>query len=319
MQSRLTSVYISVHKLTFPSPWASFYIEARAEDGSGLSRVAFAGQYPRKATWMEKSVPGTKTAIVTGAASGIGEELAIELCLQGVTVLGVDLDARGLERTAERIGSRGHFQSACCDLTDFKAFEVLMEEFARAQGRLDYLFNNAGIVAGGEFADMTDIQIDRTFDINLRAVVHGSRAACRLMRVQGFGHIVNTASAAGLMPVPWSAAYTATKHAVVGLSLSLREEARDYGVSVSVVCPGLVDTSIMDSADNIEDYNYRSIIDASGLPKLDPAVAAATILRGVHKNRGLIVFPLFNRITILLYRWFPKVMIYFAARQLRPQ
>jgi len=268
---------------------------------------------------MKNSVPTGKTAIVTGAGSGIGEELAVALCQQGVTVMGVDLDARGLEKTAGRIGSNGHFQSACCDLTDVKAFETFINEFAREQGRLDYLFNNAGIVAGGEFADMTDIQLDRSFDINLRAVVHGSRAACRLMRVQGFGHIVNTASAAGLMPVPWSAAYTATKHAVVGLSLALREEARVYGVSVSVVCPGLVDTNIMNSADNIEDYNYSSVIDALGVPKTSPVAAANSILRGVQQNRDIIVFPIFNRITLLLYRWFPKVMIYFAARQLRQQ
>ncbi len=260
-----------------------------------------------------------KTAIVTGAASGIGQELAIALCRQGATVLGVDRDGPGLDQVAARIEPSGQFQIVCCDLTDFKGFGRLIDDFAQEQGRLDYLFNNAGTVAGGEFADMSNAQLDQIFDINLRAVVYGSRAACRCMREQGFGHIVNTASSAGLMPVAWSAAYSATKHALVGLSLSLREEARIYGVSVSVVCPGLVDTKIMDSADNIEDYNYSAVIDATGMRKMNPAAAAKAILRGVRRNQPVIIFPLFNRFVLRLYRWFPKLTTYISSRKMRHQ
>jgi short-subunit dehydrogenase len=260
-----------------------------------------------------------KTAIVTGAASGIGEELAIALCQQGASVLGIDRDAPGLERVATRIASIGQFQAVVCDLADCSAFSSLVDEFTQEHGRLDYLFNNAGIVAGGEFADMSNAQLDRIFDVNLRAVVHGSRAACRHMRQQGFGHIVNTASSAGLMPVGWSAAYSATKHAVVGLSLSLREEARVYGVAVSVACPGLVDTPIIESADNIGDYNYNAVIDATGMSKMSPAAAAEAILHGVKRNQGLIVFPFLNRVTLCLYRRFPKIINYFTSREMRHQ
>ena len=124
------------------------------------------------------------------------------------------------------------------DVTDAVAVQRLVDGTVAREGRLDLLFNNAGIAV---FADARDTSLEdwnRLIDVNLRGVVHGVAAAYPLMVRQGSGHIVNTASAAGLLPSPANIAYAATKHAVVGLSLTLRAEAVHHGVGVSVICPG---------------------------------------------------------------------------------
>ena len=124
--------------------------------------------------------------------------------------------------------------STCAMLT---AVQALVDGAFRDLGRVDYLFNNAGVNLCAELRDTTLEDWDLLIDMNLRGVIHGVHAAYPIMREQGFGHIVNIASAAGLIPAAAEGAYAATKHAVVGLSSSLRIEAESFGVKVSVVCP----------------------------------------------------------------------------------
>ena len=126
------------------------------------------------------------------------------------------------------------------------------------------------------------------------------------MLKQRNGHIINTASTAGLTPVANSTAYAATKHAVVGLSTSLREEARKYGVRVSVVIPGLVDTNIFTSATNLRGYDYDANIKRLPIRKISPEQAANAILRGVIRNQAYIIFPAYNRLIVFLYRLLPS-------------
>ncbi len=110
-------------------------------------------------------------------------------------------------------------------------------------GRLDYIFNNAGIVIGGGVDLYGIADWHKVIDVNIRGVVNGIQAAYQIMRAQGFGHIVNTASMAGLMPGPGNTVYTMTKHGIVGLSLSLRGEAALMGVRVSVVYPHMINSA----------------------------------------------------------------------------
>ena len=112
-------------------------------------------------------------------------------------------------------------------------------------GRIDYLFNNAGIGVGGEVDSYTLDDWNDVFDVNLRGVVHGIQAVYPIMIQQHSGHIVNTASMAGLVATPGPASYTATKHAVVAISKALRVEAERHGVQVSVLCPGAIRTPIL--------------------------------------------------------------------------
>lgn len=220
---------------------------------------------------------------------------------------GVDRDERGLHDVSPtETGSR--FLPAAVDVTDRESLAALVNHVVAQQGCLDFMFNNAGIVAGGDLVDMTPTVWNRIVDVNFWGVVHGTQLAYGQMRRQGSGHIVNTASSAGVMPVARSAAYSATKHAVVGLTTSLRAEARAHGIHASVVVPGLVDTAIFGNAHNLRDYDYQAAVDAVPLAKVTPERAAVEILRGVAKNRQFIVFPTYNRILVGLNRIAPSIM-----------
>jgi len=187
------------------------------------------------------------TAIVTGGASGIGRAISEELAQRGCDVVLADLQIELAKEVASQIRASGGTATAVkVDVTDFPAMDKLVHATVTRTGRLDYLFNNAGIVIGGGVDHYGIEDWNRVIDVNLRGVVNGVQAAYKIMLAQGFGHIVNTASMAGLMSGPGNVVYTTTKHAVVGLSTSLRAEAASQGVRVSVVCPGVIRTPILD-------------------------------------------------------------------------
>lgn len=252
---------------------------------------------------MAESFLGT-TALVTGAASGIGYALCVALRRRGATVYAADLNADGLTRLAQECGA----VSVELDVTDEAAVATALQRVAAERGSVDYLFNNAGIVVGGPLEGMDAATWRKIVDVNLWGVVHGTQHGYALMREQGHGHIVNTASTAGVTPVAKSAAYAATKHAVVGLSTSLREEARRHGVRVSVAIPGLVDTGIFNAATNVRGYDYDAAMRKVPIRKITPQQAAEHILRGVQRDKPYIVFPAVNRVIVALYRLFPAVM-----------
>jgi NAD(P)-dependent dehydrogenase (short-subunit alcohol dehydrogenase family) len=231
-------------------------------------------------------------ALVTGGASGIGRALGHALAERGAHVVLADVDAARAEEAAAEIRDRGRSaESAVLDVTDGAAVERVYRAVAEERGRLDYVFNNAGIGVVGEALEMPLDDWERTIDVNLRGVVYGTLAAYRLMAPRRSGHIVNTASLAGLVPTPSLAAYAATKHAVVGLSTSLRIEAQDHGVRVSVVCPGVIDTPMRRNIKlvGLDRAELDRTIESSPL-KLYPADACARdILAGVARNRAVIV------------------------------
>lgn len=231
-----------------------------------------------------------KVAVITGAAGGIGKALAEEMSARGCHVVLADIQGELLERTAAELGGRGALvEAVSLDVRDPDAVCTLIQRAHREHGRLDYLFNNAGINVCAELADTTLDDWNQLIDVNLRGVVHGVHAAYPIMREQGFGHIVNTASAAGLVPAAAEGAYAATKHAVVGLSEALRVEAAAFGVKVSVVCPGLVDTPMLRTTKYVK-LGPNAIVDASPQKPIDPRHAARRILRGVARNEFYIVF-----------------------------
>ncbi len=169
-----------------------------------------------------------KVAIVTGAASGIGEALSGALARRGATVVLADIDEAGAKGSADAlaVGPPGRVSAVALDVTDAEAVASLVERTAQDHGHLDFLFNNAGIGIAGPVSELTLAHWNRAIDVNLRGVVHGVVAAYPVMIRQGHGHIVNTASLAGLLPSPMLTPYGMTKHGVVGLSESLRMEAR---------------------------------------------------------------------------------------------
>ena len=186
------------------------------------------------------------TAVITGAASGIGRALAIELARRGCTVVLADRQFALAESIAAVILSNGGKAWAReLDVCDYPALQVIVDEAVVKTGRLDYMFNNAGIGIGGSAEDYELEDWNTTIDVNLRGVTNGIQACYRLMVDQGYGHIVNTASMAGLIPAASQIAYSATKFAVSGLSQALRVEGEIRGVRVSALCPGAIETPIL--------------------------------------------------------------------------
>ncbi|GAA2414747.1 SDR family NAD(P)-dependent oxidoreductase [Nonomuraea africana] len=254
-----------------------------------------------------------RTAFVTGGASGIGRALALALAAKGVAVTVADLVAPDLP--GMDLPEMDHVE---LDVTSPEAVAAAVQAVRRRHGRLDFVFNNAGIAVGGHTEELTLDHWNRTIDVNLRGVVHGVHAAYPIMIEQGHGHIVNTASLAGLVPAPLMLPYTATKHAVVGLSMALRAEAAAHGVRVSVVCPGFTDTPLLDNANPGLPYTETgaqardAAVRAQG--RLYPVESlAADIMRGVARNQALIVAPASGRLAWRAARLSPVGAIRAAA------
>jgi NAD(P)-dependent dehydrogenase (short-subunit alcohol dehydrogenase family) len=265
-----------------------------------------------------------RIAIVTGGASGIGRALGAALVRRGDRVVLADVDGDAASAVAEQLDATGPGEAtaAAVDVRDADAVRTLVTGTAERDGRLDLLFNNAGLGIGGATEELTPAHWDRTLDVNLRGVLHGVQAAYPLMLRQGHGHIVNTASLAGLLPMPGSAPYATTKWAVVGLSLSLRVEGAARGVRVSVVCPGGVDTPILDKgmpADlprvpGAEGRDARALVTRASGGRLYGADAlAADVLRGIDRNRPVIVAPRQARVLWRLMRLSPSLVMRMQA------
>lgn len=250
-----------------------------------------------------------RTAIVTGGASGIGKALSEALCKLGARVTIVDLQSDLARETAEAIRAQGRVAtSAVLDITDPAATEDLYSRVARDEGRLDYVFNNAGIWMMGDAHAFSLDDWNRLIDVNLRGTIHGTRAAYAIMMRQKSGHIINTASVAGLTPDPGCTAYAATKHAIVGLSKSLRIEAARHGVRVSALCPGVVETPLLDGGgkfgkvlDRVNPETMRQMWRT--MRPISASAFADDALRGVARNRPVIVSPLGGK----LFWWSDRI------------
>jgi NAD(P)-dependent dehydrogenase (short-subunit alcohol dehydrogenase family) len=257
-----------------------------------------------------------RVAIVTGGASGIGRALCEELARRGAVAVAADIDCAGAQAAASAINANGgRATAALLDVTRAADVERLVEDTVRVHGRLDYMFNNAGIGVAGEVRDLSLDHWRKAIDINLWGVIYGTAAAYSAMLRQGSGHIVNTASAAGLIGGPGLAPYAVTKSAVVALSAALRAEAEGLGVRVSVVCPGFVDTAIYENAIGVK-VDQDEFLAKLPVRLVSAADAARAILRGVERNEGIMVFPFYARLLWWLARINPSALAGFHRRML---
>ena len=248
-----------------------------------------------------------KVAVVTGAASGIGRAVSKELGRMGAVVVCADINLDGVKETVSSIKEIGAKASAKkVDVTKHDQVKKLVADAVKENGRIDYIFNNAGISMIGEMRDTDISRWRQIIDVNFMGVLYGTIEAYPVMIKQGSGHIVNTASLAGLIPAPTGIAYVATKFAVVGLSTSLRSEARGLGVKVSVVCPGFVDTPIIKEFIPI---NVRKEDHLKKNPRMmDVNKAAKKILKRVKRNRSIILIGSDAHILYFFQRFFPFVL-----------
>ena len=252
-----------------------------------------------------------RIAVVTGAGRGIGRALALAMSRRGTHVVVTDVDEESAGRVATECGPTGSARQL--DVRDAQAVQSAIDETVREHRRVDFLFNNAGIGMAGESDEIPLAAWDAVIDVNLRGVIHGVVAAYPHMVRQGFGHIVNTASLAGLGGVPLLAPYSTTKHAVVGLSTSLRYEARARGVRVSVICPAAVETPLLDQKkiDGLETPewipNIRRYLGRLSGPPYPADKLAEEVMIAVERNRGLIVIPGRARMIWRISRFFPAM------------
>jgi NADP-dependent 3-hydroxy acid dehydrogenase YdfG len=243
---------------------------------------------------MTSSVSG-KIAFVTGGASGIGAALTTKLVDGGAEVWIADRQIEVAQELAQRLNGGGAKSHAIeLDVRNYPSFERAVAETVQQSGRIDYLFNNAGIGVGGEVDSYTLADWNDVFDVNLHGVVHGIQAVYPIMIRQRSGHIVNTASMSGLVASPGTVSYTATKHAVVGISKALRVEAERHSVQVSVFCPGAIRTPALTGG---KFGRVPGITDEELLKsweRLRPMAAdkfAERALRAVLRGDAIIVLP----------------------------
>jgi NAD(P)-dependent dehydrogenase (short-subunit alcohol dehydrogenase family) len=255
-----------------------------------------------------------KVAVVTGAGSGIGRGICEALSEQGAIVYAADIQRETLESLARAASGTGQIRAAVLDVTSEADFQRVIGEVMREHGRLDLMINNAGIGVVGDFRQINTGDIRKGIDVNLWGVIYGTKAAYEIMTAQGYGHIVNVASSAGVMPVPMQATYAMTKHAVVGFTRSLRIEAAVYGVRVSAVLPGLVRSGFFRAAKVVGDYDYEREMESLPIRPISPRRAGGHILAGIRANRELIAFPMSNKLILLLFRLFPRLMSPLLAR-----
>lgn len=257
-----------------------------------------------------------RTAIVTGAGSGIGAALTRALVAAGADVVCSDRDGAAAERiSATLTDGRGTVRPATLDVTDGDAVRSLVDTVVDDAGRIDLMFNNAGMALGGNTELLTPAQWDAIVDVNIRGVVHGVTAAYPHMIRQGAGHIVNTASMAGLTAAGLMTSYVMTKHAVVGLTLALRSEAAAHGVGVTALCPAAVETPLLDG-EGVGGFDGRTfylsgqgVRTAYGADRL-----AAEALVAVERDKALLVVPAQARAAWRFSRVAPTVMQRMTAR-----
>lgn len=182
--------------------------------------------------------------LITGCASGIGRHLASTLAEHGHRVCATDVDEDALA-TAAADWPAERLRLAKLDVTDPAAWDEVSGAAAAAWEGLDVVMNVAGFLRPAEVRAVTDADVHRHFDVNVKGVVFGTRAAAARMIPQGHGHVVNMASLASLAPIPGIALYSASKYAVRAFSLAAAEELRPHGIAVTAVCPDAVRTPML--------------------------------------------------------------------------
>lgn len=248
---------------------------------------------------MQRSLVG-KVVVITGGARGIGAETARALAAEGARVVVGDLD---LALAEQLVAGFDQALALHLDVTDHSGFTAFLDEVERHYGRIDVLINNAGIMPLSSLEDETDASTSRTIEINLAAVIHGTREAIRRMKPRGSGHIVNIASMAGKVGIPSGATYCATKHAVVGLSEAVSLELRGTGVDVSIVMPTIVRTEL---AAGLRDTRLSAMI--------EPKDVAAAIVGALRKPRLEVYVPGYLGPLSRFTRMLPRRAVEFVGR-----
>jgi len=247
-----------------------------------------------------------ETAAITGGARGIGRATAAALMRQGMRVAIGDVDLQTAQQSASELGPAA--VALPLDVTDRASFSSFLDEAERQVGPLDVLVNNAGIMQIGRFIDEDDLTARRMIDINLHGVILGTKLALERMVPRGRGHIVNVASQAGKFGTPGGATYSATKHAVVGLTEAVRGEMRLMGaeIQLSYVMPYVVKTEL-----------GSGLGQARGLSELEPGDVADAIVEALRYGTVEVWVPKRSRRTNQIVTVLPRRLSEAMGRALK--
>lgn len=264
-----------------------------------------------------------RVAAITGAGSGIGRALAHRLAGAGCSVALADLDARGLEATAAQLAASGvRVTSTVLDVSDEQAVYAWADQVVAEHGKVNLVFNNAGVALSGTVAGVSLADLRWIVDINFWGVVYGTKAFLPHLEASGEGHVINVSSTFGLTAQPLMSGYNATKFAVRGFTESLRQDLDLTGSKVTATCvhPGGIKTNVAKSA-----RVHASVVEATGrsveaatkeferLFFSTPDYAAKTILKAVGKNRRRVLIGpdahLFDLLVRLMPSAYQRVMV----------
>ena len=248
------------------------------------------------------SIGALRVALVTGAGRGIGLSISRALLDQGCKVVMTDIDLDRVRQAAQELDDSDNCVLVKhLDVTDSENWEQVILEVQAEWGDVDILVNNAGIMVLGDYLELNPSLDERQVDINIWGVLHGQRSVLPSMLSRGQGHIVNIASAAGQVGIPYAAIYSATKFAVVGMTEAVAYEYKGTGVHFTAVCPSLVETELVAGA---------------GRPIWPPAVSpedvAKAVVRAIQKKKELVFVPRVARLSIVL----PAILPHRVARKI---
>ncbi|MDZ7806102.1 MAG: SDR family oxidoreductase [Gracilimonas sp.] len=247
-----------------------------------------------------------KIVLITGGASGIGLLMGKKALIRGAEKLIIwDINSDGLNRVSEELGSEGYSVSTeLIDVSDHERVLKAAEKTLKNHGRVDMLFNNAGIVAGKQFTEHSMESIKITMGVNSLGLMYMAKAFLPAMIDNGFGHIINIASAAGLTPNPGMTVYASSKWAAVGWSesLNLELERKGHPVKVLTVMPSYIDTGMFDG-----------VTAPFLMPLLDPEKITDKILSAVEKDKDRLREPLMVKLTPFIKGILPAKVYNFVA------
>jgi short-subunit dehydrogenase len=253
-----------------------------------------------------------KTAVVTGAGRGLGRLIARGIAAKGYAVLATDIDGDAAQATAELIG--GDAWAMTQDVRDAESHRQVAAAAAN-RGELSVWVNNAGVLHTGALWSVDEAALQRQIDVNVLGLIWGSRAAIAEMRVTGGGHIINMGSISSLVPAPGMAVYSASKHAVLGFSISLQGDLRREGlaIDVSVMCPDVVATEMIDDNADVDEasllFASKQLLDADDVARrVVDLVDRPSLVQVLPFHRGVLAhalrpFPAIGLRILEAYTW----------------
>ena len=249
-----------------------------------------------------------KRVLITGGASGLGQAIVMQFADLGWKIAVVDINLQGAQQVAESANKQGADAIALyCDIGKDQDFAVIAQTIAAEWGGLDIIINNAGIATTGLMVDCTSEQWDRAINLNLNSVFRGCHFWLPLMSQDGPGHVVNTASFAGIAQAPTMMSYNVSKAGVIALSETLRAELGYRNIGVSVICPAFFKTNLLDSMSPADEGVKPLVKKWMENSKISADDVASDVIKGIEKNQLMVISHDYARKAYRFKRFFPKI------------